>query len=88
MKGEFIVKISKNRLIKLSKIKDSDIDYSDIPELDEDFWEKAKPKIPNNKKAVSIRLDNDLLEWFKKQGSGYQTLMNAILKSYMQTHKH
>lgn len=79
--------ISKSRLVKLAKKPDSDIDYSDIPELSDDFWENAKPQLPVNKKSVSIRLDNDLLEWFKNQGRGYQTMINAILKSYMHSHR-
>ena len=42
----------------------------------------------SKKRAVSIRLDHDLLDWFKQQGHGYQTKINSVLKSYMQAHKH
>jgi len=80
--------ISRKRLIDLSKIKDSEIDYSDIPELDDEFWKNAKLMPPLIKKPVSLRIDHDVLEWFKKQGKGYQTLINSVLKSYMQAHKH
>ena len=80
--------ISKKRLNELQKIKDSDIDYSDVPELDENFWKNAKLVVPTKKRSVSIRLDEDLLAWFKEQGHGYQTKISAILKSYMQAHKH
>jgi uncharacterized protein (DUF4415 family) len=39
------------------------------------------------KKSITIRLDADLLAWFKKQGRGYQTKMNAILREYFATHR-
>ena len=76
------------RIKKLASKKDSEIDYSDIPELDDAFWQNAKVEIPKNKKSVSIRLDTELLDWFKNQGRGYQTMINAVLRSYMQSHKH
>jgi len=59
------------------------------PESDvEDFdWDKAVVVLPQPKKAVSIRLDQDVLEFFKSAGTGYQTRINAILRSYMEAHK-
>ncbi len=69
---------SRQSLAKLNQHPDSN-----IPELGKDFWEKAAVQIPRLKKAVSIRLDDDLLDWFKQQGPGYQTKINAVLKSYM-----
>jgi len=78
---------SKARIKNLALKPDAEIDYSDIPELDDEFWKKATVHIPNTKKSVSIRLDEDLLTWFKHQGRGYQTMINAVLKSYMQTHQ-
>ncbi|MGF1612389.1 MAG: BrnA antitoxin family protein [Gammaproteobacteria bacterium] len=79
--------ISKERLKKIETLKDKDIDYSDIPETDEAFWEKAELRMPRPKKAVYLRLDQDLLDWLKRQGPGYQTRINAILRSYMETRK-
>ena len=76
--------ISKKRLKKIAAIKDSDLDYSDIPELDAKFWKKAKLARPENKKSISLRVDSDVLTFFKKQGKGYQSLMNAVLKTYSQ----
>jgi len=84
MKRGFIMSISKQRLRKLSSLKDSDIDYSDTSELDATFWKKAKLIEPETKKAVSIRLDTDILEWFKGQGKGYQSLINSVLKTFVQ----
>lgn len=64
-------------------MKDSDIDYSDIPELPDDFAESAEWFMPTPKALLSLRLDTDVVEWFKAQGSGYQSRMNAVLKAYM-----
>src|SRR5262249_51966165 len=50
-------------------------------------WSDAVLIIPPNKKAISIRVDQDVLDFFKKQGSGYQRRMNAVLRSYMQAQR-
>jgi uncharacterized protein (DUF4415 family) len=47
-------------------------------------WSDAVLVIPPKKKAISIRVDEDVLDYFKKEGSGYQRRMNAVLRSYMQ----
>ena len=47
-------------------------------------WSKAVLVIPPKKKAISIRVDEDVLDYFRKEGSGYQRRMNAVLRSYMQ----
>ncbi len=47
-------------------------------------WSNAVLVIPPKKKAISIRLDEDVLDYFKKEGAGYQRRMNAVLRSYMQ----
>ncbi len=44
---------------------DQDIDYSDIPELDEDFFKKARVMVPPGKKQLTFRLDANVLEWMK-----------------------
>jgi uncharacterized protein (DUF4415 family) len=67
----------------LRKVRDRDIDYTDIAKLDEAFWKAAKLTMPITKDRVTIRLDHDLVEWFKMNGSGYQTRINAILRSFM-----
>jgi len=69
----------------LAKRPDSEIDFSDLPPLSEDFWQDAvrgrfyKPV----KKATSVRIDMDVLDWLKKQGKGYQTKINLILRDAM-----
>jgi uncharacterized protein (DUF4415 family) len=71
---------------RLRNLKDEEIDYSGIPELDEDFFKKAVIVLPQPKASVSIRLDQEVLDWFKSQGKGYQTRINALLRAYMETH--
>jgi uncharacterized protein (DUF4415 family) len=71
-------------LKRLRNMKDEEIDYSDIPELDEAFFKKAVIVLPQPKASVSIRLDQEVLDWFKAQGKGYQTRINALLRAYME----
>ena len=77
---------SKTDFKRLSKLKDEDIDTGDIPELGDDFFKNAELHVPA-KQAVTIRLDADVLEWFKSQGAGYQTRINQLLRQYMQAHR-
>ena len=72
--------ISKKRLTEIEAIRDEDIDYSDIPEADEDFWRRAELQMPRPKKGIYVRLDADVIEWLKSKGKGYQTRMNAMLR--------
>ena len=67
---------------KLDRMKDEDIDYSDIPELDAEFFATARVVVPPGKKQVTVRLDRDVLAWLKAQGRGYQTRINAVLRAY------
>ena len=66
---------------------DESIDYTDIPELDEDFFRKARVVVPPGKKQLTIRLDADVVSWLKDQGKGYQTRINAILRAYYEAHR-
>jgi len=66
---------------------DNEIDLSDIPPIDENLWTKGELKLPRNKIALSVRIDEDVLEWFKSLGKGYQTKINAVLRKYMETNK-
>lgn len=79
-------KPSKTDWKHLATVKDKDIDTSDIPELDEDFFRQAEIKLPP-KQSITIRLDSDVLEWFKAHGQGYQTRINKLLRSYMEAHR-
>ena len=75
----------KARLEALAKRPDSEIDFSDIPELDESFWKNAvqNPFYKPTKQVTTIRIDADFMQWLKSQGIGYQTRMNKILREAM-----
>lgn len=71
-------------LEELASIPDEDIDTSDIPELGEEFWKNARWVGPDERKRqMTIRFDADIVEWFKAQGKGYQSRMNAVLRAYV-----
>jgi uncharacterized protein (DUF4415 family) len=95
MKEKLIVKRSKNELRKsetdweaVKRLTDEDIaravaqDPDAVP-LDID-WSKAEVVFPPKKQAVSIRLDEDVLDYFRAQGPGYQTRINAVLRHYVE----
>lgn len=70
----------------VSRRPDKEIDFSDIPEITDEEWRKRKKYIGLHyrpmKKAVTIRLDADLLAWFKAKGPGYQTAINRVLREH------
>lgn len=68
-------------------MKDEDIDTSDIPELTADFFKKAV-LWPGTKKQITLRLDPDVIDFFRKKGRGYQSLINAVLRKYVEAHGH
>ena len=70
-------------LNRIDKMTDKDINYSDIPELDDSFFTKKTVQLPQKKDLITLRLDHEVLEFFKHTGKGYQTLINAVLKSYV-----
>ena len=76
----------KSDLKRIDAMKDEDIDYSDIPEVDAAFFESARVVVPPGKKQVTVRLDSDVLAWLKDQGKGYQTRINDILRAYYDAH--
>ena len=69
----------------LQRISDAQIASTSPPELSDlppDFWAEAVV-VPGPKKAISLRVDQDVLEWFKETGPRYQTRMNAVLRTYV-----
>ncbi len=58
-------------------------------ELDEDFWRNARLVMPpaRGKRSIHLRVDEDVLDWFKGQGPGYQTRMNAVLRAYVESRR-
>jgi len=71
-------------------MKDEDIDLSDIPEATPEMFARGvvrrglKPVGP--KERLTLQLDRDVVEWYRKQGRGYQAKINALLRDYMQEH--
>ena len=61
-------------------MRDRDIDHSDVPPLDASLFKNATLRLPQRKKPVALRLDADIVDWFKRQGKGYQTRINAVLR--------
>lgn len=78
---------SKTDWARLDKMTDDEIDYSDSPETNEEFWANAELIIPENKIKLGIRLDKVVVDWFKKQGPGYQSRMNSVLKTYVEAQR-
>jgi len=61
-----------------------DTSPDELGDLPDDFWDDADVVVPEPKEAISIRVDRDVLAWFRKQGPGYQSRMNAVLRSFME----
>jgi uncharacterized protein (DUF4415 family) len=80
-------KQSRTDWARVDALRDQEIDYSEIPELGDDFFKSAVLRMPEPKALVTLRLDRDVLEWFKKQGPRYQTRINALLRAYVEAKK-
>lgn len=82
MKARNTIRESRTDWGRLEAMSDTDIDTTDNPELSPDFFRRARLRIPPGKQAVSLRIDRDVVAWFKRQGPGYQTRINAALREY------
>ena len=71
---------------RIDAMRDEDIDYSDIPKASSDFFANAI-LWPGPKKQITLRIDPDVLKFFRKLGRGYQTTINAVLRKYMEARK-
>lgn len=87
MKKNTTKRRSRTNWAKIDALKDKAIDTSDIPEQGKAFFRRAVLRLPEPKTAVTIRLDQQVLKWFKAKGPGYQTRINALLRAYMEAHK-
>jgi uncharacterized protein (DUF4415 family) len=72
-------------------MKDEDIDLSDIPEISPEMFARAVRRrnfrvVPRNK-HLTLRVDSDVVDWYKKQAPGYQTRINSLLRAYMKEHQ-
>ena len=77
--------------IKAMRERGEDKTSPDAPEaesLGADFWANARVVMPVGKTSVHLRLDSDIVEWFKANGKGHLTRMNAVLRAYVEAQKH
>ena len=72
---------------RIAAIKDEDIDFSDIPELDETFWQRAELLEPDRTVQITMRVKRSVLTYFKAAGKGYQTRINRVLESYVRARR-
>ncbi len=70
-------------LKKVDRVREERINYGDIPELDDAVFAQPLVEWPPKKETITMRVDADVLDWFRGQGSGYQTRINRVLRHYM-----
>ena len=72
---------------QIAAVKDQDIDFSDIPELDDDFWRNAERIEPDRTEQITLRVKRSVLAYFRASGKGYQSRMNRVLESYVRAQR-
>ncbi|MEC4986191.1 MAG: BrnA antitoxin family protein [Oscillatoria sp. PMC 1068.18] len=91
MNNEFTSSNSQTDWERLDAMTDEDIDFSDCPEITPEMFAKSVVRrgLPNDKTKtqITLRIDSDVLEWFKSQDRGYQTQINRLLRAYMEAHQ-
>lgn len=91
MKKKAISKKSQTDWKRVDSQKDEDIDLSETPEIPVEMFARSivrrglKP-VPR-KRQITLRVDSDVLDWYKQQGKGYQTKINSLLRAYMEAHE-
>ncbi|MDR2875774.1 MAG: BrnA antitoxin family protein [Methylobacillus sp.] len=73
-------------LAAIAAMPDEQIDYSDAPHLPDAVWVKAV-EMPEVKRQITLRIDAEVLDFFRSTGKRYQTRINAVLRSYVEAHK-
>jgi len=76
----------KARLNAVASMPDAQIDYSDAPRLPDAVWAKAA-ELPHAKQQITLRLDADVLDFFRHTGKRYQTRINTVLRAYVEAYK-
>jgi uncharacterized protein (DUF4415 family) len=80
--------LPKKKLNALRRLKDNEIDYSDIPPQTNVKWTRPGALVPSeNKQQITLRLDVDVVSFFKKTGKRYQSRINAALREYVNAQK-
>ncbi len=87
MNASNLKKSSETNWERVDQIPDEEINTSDIPPLGEPFFANARLRLPENKVAVTLTVDADVLDWFKAQGEEFQNRINAALRIYAEAHR-
>jgi uncharacterized protein (DUF4415 family) len=101
MTEEHITRVSRKQLAKMKDLTDwarldamteeeierNAADDPDNPPWTDEDWANARVVWPQGKAPVTLRLDNDIIAWFKHQGRGYQTRINAVLRAFVEAQK-
>ena len=77
----------KARLTALAAMPDEQIDTSDAPFRPDAVWMKAADQLPHTKQQITLRIDAEVLDFFKDTGKRYQSRINAVLRSYVEAQK-
>jgi uncharacterized protein (DUF4415 family) len=72
-----------SRLRRVSDVEIRRTSPAELADLPANFWDEAEVVAPTAKRAISLRLDEDVLDWFRRSGPRYQTRMNAVLRMYV-----
>ena len=86
MNRENLHSTSRTNWVALEAMSD-DIDYSDIPPLTDEFFERATLRIPVDQAQNLVQLDPDVKQWFQNQGEQYKSLINSVLRQYIENNK-
>jgi uncharacterized protein (DUF4415 family) len=78
---------SRTNWAALESRSEENIDYSDIPPLTNDFFERATLRIPVSEAKNLVQIDPDVKQWFQAQGDQYKTLINNVLRQHMESKK-
>jgi len=76
---------SRTNWTALEAMEDEDIDYSDIPPLSEEFFEKATLRVPATQAYRLVQIDPDILKWFQAQGGEYRAIINSVLRHHIES---
>jgi uncharacterized protein (DUF4415 family) len=87
MNAQDLKKPSETNWARIDGMTDEEIDTSDIPPLDDEFFAKVQWRMPKRKTAVTLSVDNDVLKWFEAQGAEFQQRINAALRIYAEAHQ-
>ncbi|TCI66665.1 hypothetical protein EVJ22_15265, partial [Exiguobacterium sp. SH0S7] len=75
---------SRTNWTALESLEDEGVDYSDIPPLPEEFFEKAMLRIPVSQAQQLVQVEPDVLQWFQAQGAEYKALINLVLRCHIE----